>query len=625
MTWDVLITGGLVFDGHGAPPRREDVAIVDGRIAARGVDLPRADATEVIDATGRWVLPGMLDIHTHFDLEVELAPGLPEAVRHGTTTVVMSNCSLGIAFGAQLKGDENPIVDCFARVENIPKHVLERTVEAIDWDDTAAYLDHLRERPLGANVVPMIPHSMLRVEVMGLAESVSRDPSPAELARMEALLDAGMRQGYAGFSTDALPFHYLANDPNRKVKIPSQWTSRAELRQLTDVVRRHGRVWQATPPKDDPVETLRTFLLSSGRLYGAPLKTTAVAALDVHSNRTLVKLAKLLSRVINSRFFRGDFRMQALAAEFKVWADGPITPLFEEIDELRELNEPDLEDRAARERILDDPVWQARLRHTWNEGKDGKGVAGLKRRLRAEDFTITRDLEDMIVDGPTPVAAWDGVSMGEVHRRVVAFQASGGREGARDDQEAAALAAFPQVRDDVDVLIHLFRHYDLGIRWYTVSANRDAARVREALFDPQFLPGFNDSGAHLTNMAFYDANLRGLQMAADEGMDVLATHVRRLTSEPARFFGLEGVGTLDAGMRADIAIVDPQALAAWDPDATVEVVYREEFQHEQMVNRPVGIVTDVLVGGTVAFSGGEFAAEVGKEPLGQLLTAAGGA
>ena len=617
MTWDVLITGGLVFDGHGGPPRREDVAVTGDRVVARGVDLPRHEAAEIVDATGRWVMPGLLDIHTHFDLEVELAPGLPEAVRHGTTTAVMSNCSLGLAFGAQLHDGANPIVDCFARVENIPKHVLEAVVDTVDWDSTAGYLDHLASLPLGINLAPMVPHSMLRVEVMGMADSISRDPTDDEVERMAALVDQAMREGYAGFSTDALPFHYLANDPNRTTKIPSQWTTRAELRRLTDVVRGWGRVWQATPPKDDPLETLRTFLLSSGRLHGRALKTTAVAALDIHTNRTLLPLARVLTRLLNSRAVDGDFRMQALAAPFRTWGDGPITPLFEEIPELRQLNEPDLEDREARRTLLDDPDWQRRFRAMWTDGKRGRSLAALRRRLRLEDYAISRDLDDMVVDGSAPVAAWDGESLGAIHRRLRTWQDTG--SGARDAEEKDAFARVPSGVDDADFLVHLFREYDTSLRWWTVSANGDLAKVRRALFDERLLPGFNDSGAHLTNMAFYDTNLRGLKLAAEEGLAALSRHVRRLTSEPAAFFGLD-VGTLDLDARADVVVVDPQALAAWDPEATVEVVHRDAFAHDQMVNRPEGVVTDVLVGGVPAWHDGAHTEAVGTRAMGRLLT-----
>ena len=220
MQWDTLIKDALVFDGTGTPPVREDIAIRDGRIAARSAELAESQAREVIDADGQWLMPGLLDIHTHFDLEVEIEPGLPEAVRHGSTTVVVANCSLGLAFGAQRQdangNAQDPIVDCFARVENVPKHVLRKVADTVDWSDSAGYLDHFDRLALGPNIAPMIPQSMLRIEAMGLKDCISRDPTEDELQHMESLLEKGMQEGYIGFSTDALPFHYLANDPNRK-------------------------------------------------------------------------------------------------------------------------------------------------------------------------------------------------------------------------------------------------------------------------------------------------------------------------------------------------------------------------------------------------------------------------
>lgn len=104
-------------------------------------------------------------------------------------------------------------MDCFARVENIPKPILKAVADKAIWQTSADYLAHLEQLPLGPNMVPLLPHSMLRIEVMGLHNSISRDPDDAEIAKMEALLQKAMAEGYAGFSTDALPFHYLANRP----------------------------------------------------------------------------------------------------------------------------------------------------------------------------------------------------------------------------------------------------------------------------------------------------------------------------------------------------------------------------------------------------------------------------
>lgn len=619
MQYDTLIKNALVFDGTGQLPVRQDVAIVDGRIAARQRGL-NAKAHRTIDAHGLWLMPGLLDIHTHFDLEVELAPGLPETVRHGTTTVVVSNCSLGLAFGAQrVEGcDDDPVVDCFARVENIPKPVLKQVADRATWSDSGDYLAHLNALPLGVNIVPMIPHSMLRIEVMGFRESISREPNEQELARMEALLEKGMQEGYVGFSTDALPYHYLANDPNRRRKIPTQYGTYKELKRLTSVLRRHDRVWQATPPKDSKFQVLKNFLLSSGRLHGKPLKLTTVAALDVVANRGLLKTISLLTRILNSTMLNGRFAVQALAAPFKVWGEGPITPVFEEVDELRLLNEPDLEDREGRLAVLNDPDFMRSFIRMWTKGKSGFGLARIKRLLAREDYAFCRNLSDMFIER-CPVAEWAGIDMHTLFQRACDYQA--GAHTPVSDEEARCFDQLPAALDcEGRFLLELLKQFDTELYWYSVIANDKPDVMLETLLHPEMLPGFNDSGAHLTNMAFYDANLRGLQAAMPRGLATIAYLVRRLTRDPAEFFDIDA-GTIEVGDRADITLIDPDKLAAYDSEANTRSVYREAFAHQQLVNRSDGVVPYVLVAGNLAWEHGEFAARYGKERWGSALTA----
>lgn len=623
--YELLIQNALVFDGSGDLPRKCDVAVSEGRIAAivdiaddvTSVDRPQA--RETIDGEGLWLTPGLLDIHTHFDLEVELAPGLPEAVRHGTTTVVMSNCSLGLAFGAQRENQQNPIVDCFARVENVPKSVLQKVVDRVDWNDSAGYFEHLDALPLGPNVVPMIPHSMLRIEVMGLKDSISRNPTRAELDRMTELLEAGMRQGYAGFSTDALPFHYLANQPNTRRKIPAQYGSFGELRRLTDVVRRHDRVWQATPPKDNPIAVLRNFLLTSGRFFGRTLKITAVAAMDLVTNRSIIQLVVLLTRLLNSKFIRGRFILQALPAAFKVWGEGAITPLAEEIPVLRELNETELEDRAARRAVMDQPGYRKRFRKMWYTGLRGFGLHRIKRWLGREDIALTRQLRDMVVES-CPVPDWTGEDLQSVYERML-------RGDSRSEIEGDVFEKLrPKVRDDADFIFELLREFDTDLYWHTVTANADPQVVRELIMHPKLLPGFNDSGAHLTNMAFYDGNLRSLRLAREIGiergdeLEAVAYTVRRLTREPAEFFGVDA-GRLEAGARADLVLIDPRRLAEYDGEAGVQVRFRDEFEYNQLVNRSDGVVPCVVIGGEIVWQNDDFTPSLGSKKLGAALRA----
>lgn len=613
--WDALIRNALVFDGTGAAPQPRDIAIANGRIAAIGPTLPAAQADKLIEAQGRWLTPGLLDIHTHFDLEVEIEPQLPEAVRHGTTTVLVSNCSLGLAFGNQRRNGEDPVVDCFARVENVPKQVLSRVADVATWNDSKAYLDHFDDKALGPNIVPMIPHSMLRIEVMGLQNSVSREPTETELSRMGALLEKGMAEGYVGFSTDALPFHFLANRPNTHKQIPTQFASFGELKFLTNIVRKWERLWQATPPKDSPKEVFRTFSLTSGRLHGKPLRLIAVAALDLHMNRLLVKAALLMSRILNSRYFDGRFRLQALSAPFRTWSDGAITPLSEEVPVLRALNELDLEDRAGRETLMNDPAWSAAFRKMWWQGKRGFNLARLKRWLRVDDNVLSRDLRDMQLDDG-PVAEWNGHSLQWLYERLQAWQRSA--SGATAGIETEVFASMARPCDEADFMLQLLRRFDTQLRWSTVTANRDPATVKRLLFHPLLLPGFNDSGAHLTNMAFYDCNLRTLKIAQEDGVEKVSQAVRRLTREPAEFLNIDA-GRLEVGARADLVLIDPERLRAWNPESTYRFVWRDCFAHKQLVNRPEGVVTGVMLGGQMAWHDGSYLPEFGQRRYGRVM------
>jgi N-acyl-D-aspartate/D-glutamate deacylase len=602
----LLIKNAKVF-ARGLAPVVEDVAICDGKILQRGNHL-EISAEKVIDGHGKWLMPGLFDIHTHYDLELELAPGLPESTRHGTTTVVIANCSLGLAFGSQRSSEHDPVVSCYARVENIPKHVLSQCADKLSWHNTQGYLDHLGNLNLGPNVIPMVPHSMLRIEAMGFEESISRDPNPAEMTKMSSLLTSALNEGYAGFSTDALPFHYLANQPHTQKTIPTQFATFDELRTLTNIVRDKNRVWQATPPKDSVLGTLKTLLLTSGRLYGKPLKTTVVAAMRIANNWKLLIMVHLLSRLLNSYLVNGKFYMQALGARFKTWSDGAITPLAEEIPELRRLNETDLEDRQGRAAILNDPEYRKAFKSMWMSGKQGISIARIKRLINLEDFAFHRDIKKMVID-ICPITAWQGKTFEQIYSELKSSKSF-------EDQ----WQDFAWVQDEADFVLQMLLSFDTDLSWHTITGNPDEKTVRQLLMNPLFIPGFNDSGAHLTNMAFYDANLRSLKLAAEGGEADVSYIVKRLTLDAAELFGVDG-GHIDVGAKADIILIDPIALANYDGEANVKRIYREEFNNEQLVNRSDGVVNLVVIGGKVAWEVNQPSSDLGSSPMGQVLLA----
>ena len=613
---DTLIKNAKVFN-NGETPIIEDVAIAGGRIISRGKPVDETLVSNIIDAEGQWLMPGLFDIHTHYDLELEVAPGLPESTRHGTTSVVIANCSLGLAFGNQRDGTFDPIVACYARVENMPKSVLTNCADNVTWDNPKDYLNHLDQLNLGPNVAVLFPHSMLRIETMGFENSITRDPTAAELSEMKTTLRDSLKEGYVGFSTDALPFHYLAAHPHCEKTIPTQFAKYPELKALAQVVREQGATWQATPPKDSVIGTLKTFLLTSGRLHGKPLKTTVVAALDVANNWKLARLGKTLAKLLNSTLIKGDFHMQALGAPFKIWSDGAITPIAEEIPELRRLNETDLEDRAGRLKILTDADYIKSFRAMWMKGKQGWGIARLKRKFNLEDFAFNRNLADMTVD-LCPQSNWQGMSFQEALDRVLAIKNATLTEGVSDEERNLVQTDFLMVADEADFMLQMLRSFDTDLSWSTVTANRSMETVRELLMDPLLLPGFNDSGAHLTNMAFYDVNLRSLKLAATGGDADVSYMVKRLTKDAAEVFGVDG-GSIYEGDIADLILVDPKKLAAYDGEQHVKRIHREEFQTEQLVNRSDGVVNLVMIGGHTAWENNDFSRHLGQAPMGRLL------
>ena len=616
--WDLLVTGAKVFDGEGTPGRIEDVAIKDGVVAARGRDLPREASAQSVDAKGQWLLPGMLDIHTHLDLEVEVAPALEEVVRHGTTTVLVGNCSLGTCFGAQETEGQEPIVDCFTRVENIPKKVLRKCAEAMTWDNPEDYLKHFDNLNLGPNIAAFVPHSMLRIEVMGLDASISRAPTELELQKMEQILAGAMELGYLGISTDGLPFHYLSNDPHTDKRIPTQFASFKELRRLLKVVRNYDRVWQTTPIIENRLKALFYFSLTSGRLFGKPLKTSALSAMEMTAAPNSSKLFLGVAKLLNSKLLDGRLHFQALGTNFRVWSDGIVSPLFEELSSTAELIALEYDDYEGRQRLMHDPEWVERFRKEWRHGRTGDDFASWKAKRGLPDSLVIREPEKLIFDG-APCSNWNGESFADVMARAQKFQA-GDPSVVRSESEREAFEKIDlPLADDADFALHMLRSYDKSFRFYADVANAENRSTLEFLLHENTLPGFNDSGAHITNMAFFDSNLMSLKLAKELGEDVVAKVVKRLTKDPADTFGLDA-GSLAIGARADMVLINPEALDGWEPDQTRELVYRDIFEHEQMVNRPVGIVDSVYISGELAWDGESGAGEaLGTKPLGQYL------
>jgi len=566
-TCDVIIRNGQVFDGAGAPAVTADVAIQGGKVQAVGTRLPQAGRRE-IDASGQWVMPGMLDIHTHYDAEVEAMPGLEESVRHGVTTVVMGNCSLSAALG-----DKKDILDLFCRVESLPRDVLARWLgDTIPWNGVREYYQHLDQLPLGPNVASLIGHSNIRSHVMGMERSLSvAKAEPQEVRQMQGIVDEALDEGYLGLSIDMLPWHRLDGEPFRGISVPSQHAHPNEYRSLAEPVRQRDRILQATPNALTKSTVATLGMLSTG-LGRKPLRTTIVAAMDVKTNRSIYKIATIGGTVFN-KLFRANIRWQALAEPFLNYCDGVHTPLFEEFSTGVTAISATSDERRA---MFADAAFRREFRREWES-----------RHARV----FHRDLDDMWVVS-SPIPGQEGKSFGELAR------AAG--------------------REPLDYFMDLLAEHDSAIRWKTVVTN-DRAQPRQFLFaHDTTLPGFNDSGAHARNMAFQDGGLQMLQQVLlNPQLMPIEKAIHKLTGQSAEWLGLDA-GFVRPGARADVVVIDPNKLRT---GLGPPVEHYDERLHGamRMVKRSDGVVRQVVVGGRVAFENAQFVPEFGRERFGRLL------
>jgi N-acyl-D-aspartate/D-glutamate deacylase len=295
--FDLVVRGGKVFDGTGTAPITADVGVRDGKVTAVAPGLP--DGTRTKDARGKWVMPGLLDVHTHYDAEVLLSPGLGESARHGTTSVILGNCSLSTVYG-----EADDCADMFARVEALPSDIMHDAVkEAKTWSNPAEYVRALDSLPLGVNVAAFIGHSDIRAAVLGLGRSVDATyrPTRAEIDRMGQMLTDALDAGFVGMSTLRSSFSKLEGTRFPARQLPSTYARWSEFRALNNLLRKRRRVHQSTPNLTRRAEVVRYLAQTLGRGSRNPLKTTFIAAADVKADRKVARLA-LVAADLAKRF-----------------------------------------------------------------------------------------------------------------------------------------------------------------------------------------------------------------------------------------------------------------------------------------------------------------------------------
>ncbi len=577
MTYDTIIRNSRWFDGTGAPSAIRNIGLRGGHVVAISPhDLDPTDCPRVIDATDKWVLPGMIDIHTHYDIEVLGGPALAESLRHGVTTVMLGSCSLSTVHVGGIDAG-----DLFGRVEAIPReHVIAAVDEHKSWDDCEEYIAALESLPLGPNVAAFLGHSDMRTATMGLDRATRADvrPTAAEQATMERMLAEALAAGFVGMSSQQLLFDKVDGETCRSRTLPSTYAKPRELRRLKSLLRRSGRILQSGPDIENPLNLVSQLAQSVG-LFRRKLKTSLLSAADVKANPYAIKImgpsARLVSRL------GGDFRWQHLPVPFEVYADGIDLVVFEEFGSGAAALH--LRDEVERNALLADREYRRRFR------KDYDSKFGV--RVWHRDFF---DAEIVAC----PDAGVVGRSFGQV-----------GRER----------GVHP-----VDAFLDLVLEHGQDLRWRTTISNHRPEVLKQMAREPGIQMGFSDAGAHLRNMAFYNSGLRLLRHVRDAeqaGAPFLTVEqaVHRMTGELADWYQLDA-GHLRIGDRADLMILDPTKLDD-RLDAYAEEAVPQYGGLSRMVNRNADTVTAVFVAGHAVFLDDRPADDLGAVRTGSFLRA----
>lgn len=545
MAYDVIIREGLWFDGTGSAPQTRTLGIRDGVVATvSDGPLDETGCPEVIDAAGKWIVPGFVDVHTHYDAEVLLDPGLRESVRHGVTTVLLGNCSLSTVYASS-----EDAADLFSRVEAVPREFVYGALQNKTWSTAAEYIKAIDALPLGPNVGSLLGHSDLRTAVLGLdrATDATVTPTPAELEQMAALLEEALDAGVLGMSGMDAAIDKLDGERFRSRALPSTFATWRERRRLIKVLRKRGRMLQSAPNVAKPSSGMLFFLASSRILNrGKGVRMSMLVSADAKSMPLSVYVFGPGTRLLN-KLLGSHVRFQHLPVPFELYSDGIDLPVFEEFGAGTAALH--LRDQLERNELLADKEYRRKFRKEFDRIKLGPSL-------------WHRDFHDAVIV-ECPDESLIGKSFGAI----------------ADERKLHPLDAF------LDVLVE---NGERNVRWTTVVANHRPKLLNALANEGSVHMGFSDAGAHLRNMAFYNFPIKLLKRARDASRAgapfmPIEQAVHRLTGELGEWFGVDA-GTLRQGDRADFVVIDPAGL-----NETVEGYYEEEVPFygglRRMVNR----------------------------------------
>ena len=550
--FDLVVRGGTIVDGTGAQPYVGDVGVKDGVISQIGQigDAGR----EEIDATGLVVTPGFVDVHTHFDGQITWENRMVPSSNHGVTTVVMGNC--GVGFAPVREGDHQLMIKLMEGVEDIPEVVMAEGVP-FNWSSFSDYLDILEQRESDVDFATQIPHSPLRVYVMGERGANLEPPTTDDLAVMRKTVSEAIAAGALGVSSSRNLFHRFRNGK----PAPSVNTELDEILALAQGLADAGAgVFQCNPnlanDAKDEMDVFRTIAQKTGRPVNFSLIHLNDGSADANWQQYVdgVRQAARDGLTISGQFLpRPLGALFGLDLSFHPFSLNPSyraianLPLSEKVSRMRD---PELRARLIAEEPDDpNPAFVGMI----------KGLTSLYKLTNPVNYNFS----------PEKSLEAEAKRQGRPAREVI-------YDALLEDEGRSILATF-----STDVIPYL---------------EKTAALIGEE----GMVPALGDGGAHYGMVC--DAAYTTFMLAnrvGDRGVE-LATAVRSLTSQPAKSVGLEDRGIVAVGYKADINVLDLDHMVLRRPQVKTDL----PAGGKRLSQQSTGYVATV-VSGAVTYRNGE--------------------
>jgi N-acyl-D-amino-acid deacylase len=500
---DLVIDNALLIDGTGAPARHGSLAVADGRIAAIGGDVGSGRAR--VDAQGRVLAPGIIDLHTHFDAQLIWDPFASPSVALGVTSIVIGNCGFTIA--PCRAPDRDLTLRNLTHVEGMPLDALRAGV-AWEFETYPEYLRMLERRGLVPNVASFIGHSSVRTYVLR-EDAAQRAATAVEVAEMKRLVAEGLRAGAVGFSTSTLEQHNGENG----IPMPSRLADEHELFELTAALGEAGKgVFMLTKGMTTTIPWLERVAERNGR----PVN---IAALFVDPNdpeRVFGEFAEIDAARQRGRELWGHVGCFPLGMEFTLRHPYPLEALI-----------------------------------AWRPAIEAEGSDDFRRTLADPEFRRAIKAEARGRSGPPNRFSYhslDHMTIKSVERPEHAPLVG------RNVAELARAAD----KDPFDWLLDFGLDGELDAMMDCKLFNTNEEQVRELLRRPNAQITLSDAGAHLSFLcdAGFGLHLFG-HWVRDRGDLALEQAVRAVTSQPAALYRIRDRGRLAPGAWADLCLFDP--------------------------------------------------------------------